>query len=479
MAARLGAWVDGLPDGLDTYVGELGERMSGGERQRLAAARVLLADFPVMVLDEPGEHLDTATADAIVADVLDAAGDRAVLLITHRLAGLQAADEVIVLDGGRVLAARHTRRARGAPRCLCGHVASRAGAAMSWARRFRIRQYLRGSLWVLPLAGGVLGVLAGSGVLLLDKSLSLPDALTYSSSTASTLLTTIVGATAALTGFVVTVTVLVVQMATGTFSARYMRIWYRDRMLKAVLALLVGTLAFSFMLLRRVENNFVPNLGTSIAGVLLIVSLLVFLIFLDRFLHRLRPVAVASLVSEYVRRDFVARETRLAAEPDVFWGTVQDRDEPASVVARSARAGAIQAVDIEGLVTWAREHRRLVVMRHRIGDFVPAGAVLIEAYGGAAADGGEAEALRGMVALGDERTVEQDPSFAIRIMVDVAIKALSPAVNDPTTAVQVIDHLGDVLRVIGGIDLSRVAVDRGTRRRRSAWCSRSAAGRTT
>jgi thiol reductant ABC exporter CydC subunit len=103
MAARLDAWLDGLPDGLGTYVGELGERMSGGERQRLAAARVLLADFPVMVLDEPGEHLDTATADAIVADVLDAAGDRAVLLITHRLAGLQAADEVIVLERGRVV----------------------------------------------------------------------------------------------------------------------------------------------------------------------------------------------------------------------------------------------------------------------------------------------------------------------------------------------------------------------------------------
>jgi thiol reductant ABC exporter CydC subunit len=102
-AARLGAWLDGLPAGLDTYVGELGDRMSGGERQRLAAARVLLADFPVMVLDEPGEHLDTATADAIVADMLDAAGERAVLLITHRLTGLHAADEVIVLDGGRVV----------------------------------------------------------------------------------------------------------------------------------------------------------------------------------------------------------------------------------------------------------------------------------------------------------------------------------------------------------------------------------------
>lgn len=101
--ARLLEWVEGLPDGVDTRVGELGGRMSGGERQRLTAARALLADFPVLVLDEPGEHLDTATADAIVADVLDAVGGRAVLLITHRLAGLHAADEVIVLDGGRVV----------------------------------------------------------------------------------------------------------------------------------------------------------------------------------------------------------------------------------------------------------------------------------------------------------------------------------------------------------------------------------------
>jgi uncharacterized membrane protein len=326
---------------------------------------------------------------------------------------------------------------------------------MSWARRFRAREYLRGSLWVLPLAGGLLGVLAGSGDLLLEKGLSPPTVLSYSSSTASTLLTTIVGATAALTGFVVTVTVLVVQMATGTFSARYMRIWYRDRMLKAVLALLVGTLAFSFTLLRRVESNFVPNLGTSIAGWMLIVSLLVFLIFLDRFLHRLRPVAVASLVSEYVRRDFAPRERRLAAEPDVFWGTVDARADAPSVVARADRAGAIQAVHIEGLVTWARGHRRLVVMRHRIGDFVPAGAVLIEAYGGSEADAKDAEALREMIALGDERTIEQDPSFAIRIMVDIANKALSAAINDPTTAVQVIDHLADVLRRIGSSDLSR------------------------
>jgi ATP-binding cassette subfamily C protein CydCD len=77
--------------------------MSGGQRQRLSVARSLLADFPVLVLDEPGEHLDTATADAILADLLVAASSQAILLITHRLAGLERFDEVIVLDGGRAV----------------------------------------------------------------------------------------------------------------------------------------------------------------------------------------------------------------------------------------------------------------------------------------------------------------------------------------------------------------------------------------
>ena len=101
--ARLLDWVEGLPRGLDTEVGEHGERLSGGQRQRLNVARVLLADFPVLVLDEPGEHLDAATADALVADVLRESSHRAVVLVTHRLAGLESMDEIVVLDAGRVI----------------------------------------------------------------------------------------------------------------------------------------------------------------------------------------------------------------------------------------------------------------------------------------------------------------------------------------------------------------------------------------
>ncbi|MFE2290663.1 thiol reductant ABC exporter subunit CydD [Streptomyces sp. NPDC059452] len=99
---RLLEWVRSLPEGLDTPVGEHGARLSGGQRQRLALARALLADFPVLVLDEPAEHLDLATADALTADLLAATEGRTTVLITHRLAGVEAVDEVLVLDAGRV-----------------------------------------------------------------------------------------------------------------------------------------------------------------------------------------------------------------------------------------------------------------------------------------------------------------------------------------------------------------------------------------
>lgn len=125
--ARLLDWVDGLPEGLDTFVGEQGARLSGGQRQRLALARALLADFPVLVLDEPAEHLDLPTADALTDDLLAATEGRTTLLITHRLAGLDAVDEVLVLAGGRVCAAGSVRRSGGGGRTVAGDAGAGGG----------------------------------------------------------------------------------------------------------------------------------------------------------------------------------------------------------------------------------------------------------------------------------------------------------------------------------------------------------------
>ncbi len=99
----LGPWLAGLPKGLATPTGPLGRRLSGGQRQRVAVARALLADFPILVLDEPGEHLDPPAADALTADLLALTEGRSTLLITHRLTGLEQVDEIIVLDEGRVV----------------------------------------------------------------------------------------------------------------------------------------------------------------------------------------------------------------------------------------------------------------------------------------------------------------------------------------------------------------------------------------
>ena len=106
--ARLWDWVAAQPDGLDTLVGELGAALSGGQRQRLGIARVLLGGAPILVLDEPTAHLDGPTAEALVADILEEAGDRTVLLITHRREGLDRVDEVLVLRDGQVATARGT-----------------------------------------------------------------------------------------------------------------------------------------------------------------------------------------------------------------------------------------------------------------------------------------------------------------------------------------------------------------------------------
>jgi len=246
------------------------------------------------------------------------------------------------------------------------------------------------------------------------------------------------------------VTVLLVQMATGTFSARILRLWYRDPLLKATLAVLVGTLTFSFSVLRRIGDESVPDLGVTLSALAVSLCLLVFIVFFDRCIRRLRPVSVAADVARAARSMF-EQTVRLADRPDIRWDYGATRADPKLVV-RASSGGAIQAVDPDGLVGWAREHGAELVLPHPVGDFVQTGEVLVLVYGGEFGPRA-ADQLEGMIALGDERTFDQDPAFALRMMVDMANRALSPAVNDPTTAVQVLDHIGEILGVIGRTDL--------------------------
>jgi uncharacterized membrane protein len=298
----------------------------------------------------------------------------------------------------------------------------------------------------------------------LERSIDVTPAWQYSPSTATSALTSIVAATVALLGFVVTISVLVVQLATGTLSPRFMRLWYRDRMQKIVLAAFTGTFTFAYGLLRRIEEDSVPSIGVTAAGVAVGASVLLLLLYLDRFAHGLRPVAVAAQVAAAGR----AVVTTLPAEHSIVDpgagadGVARWTGTPLLTV-RSDRAGTIQAVDGHGLVAAAARADCLLVLTRGVGDFVPNGAVVIEVYGAGPAPSGRR--LVAMLALGRERTIDQDPAFALRILVDIAIRALSPAVNDPTTATQVLDYVESLVQTIGRGDV------------RSPWQLRDSTGR--
>lgn len=167
---------------------------------------------------------------------------------------------------------------------------------MTWAESFRRRESVRHSLWLVPLFGALLGALLAWGAERVGTKLDMPSELTFTPSTASSVLSAILGAMIGLVGFVVTVTVLLVQTSTSQFSARYMRLVYRDRLLKAVLAVLVGTFAYSFVLLRRVGETEAPDFGLVLVGGLVLLGVVLFLVFFSRLLQRLRPVAVAASV---------------------------------------------------------------------------------------------------------------------------------------------------------------------------------------
>jgi uncharacterized membrane protein len=317
---------------------------------------------------------------------------------------------------------------------------------MSWAARFELRQYLKGSMWVLPLLGAVLGGLLAHWSVELDGAVNLPSSWSYTASTASGVLTAIVGAMVALLGFVVTIGVLVVQQATGTLSPRYMRLWYRDRLQKVVLATFAGTFTFAFSLLRRIGDDFVPDIGVTTAGAAVAVSLGLLLYYLDRFTHGLRPVAVA----ERVGRSGQAVLTRWTEQLEALGIEIRDGAShlpPGGAVwpVVADRTGAVQAVNLQALHLAADRHDCTIVLARTVGDFVTTGTLLVEVHGAAAPPVAQ---LRQQFALGTERTIEQDPAFAMRVLVDIAIKALSPAINDPTTAVQVLDHIEAFLETL-------------------------------
>ena len=320
--------------------------------------------------------------------------------------------------------------------------------SMSWIFRRRLRNFLRSSLWVVPAISTLAAVLSVPVARMLDRKLGL-EFFHYSPDGARALANIVAAAMLSFVVFFFSVLLLTVQIASSTLSPRIIARPFRSRTLKTSLGLFVFTLIYSMAVVSRGTEGKVGQLTTVIVVILTIISICVFLYVVEHVSKQLRPVTVmADVASEGLQ---VIR----AVYPKIFGQNGEDegesseafRDVPSRVILHGGKPGVVLALDIDTLVDFAILGACTIEVVPQVGDFVATEDPVFRLYGGGTAIGSK-ELLR-HIALDRERTLEQDPAFAFRIIVDIASKALSPAINDPTTAVLALDQIHNLLREVG------------------------------
>ena len=267
-------------------------------------------------------------------------------------------------------------------------------------------------------------------------------------SSASAALSALGSGMLAFTGFVTSVILLVVQFGTAEFSPRFVAWFRRDRTLKFALSTFSATFLFALVSTAQVGRGtaaFVPTRTLIAALLLTLLSIAMFLVLIERTSNGLRVASVVQEVDVEARQVFDAVYPASAAEATGAEETARSLDglTPVQTVRQGLVGTVVVALNRTGIANLARQYDAVIELVPAIGDHVPAGGTLLNVYGPRQLP---ERRLRRGVLLGDERTLDDDPAFAIRMLVDVAIKALSPAVNDPTTAVQSLDRIEDLLR---------------------------------
>ena len=219
----------------------------------------------------------------------------------------------------------------------------------------------------------------------------------------------------------------------------------RDNVVRYSVGLFVFTLVLAVGALNRLEEP-VHQFVALVVAVFGVASIADFLFLIDYAARLLRPVSIVARIGDEgikVIRAVYPHPTERADSSELRKRARRARSPRRS----SGRSEIVLAIDLPTLITLARQHDGVIEFVPQVGDFVATDEPLFVLYGGAAAIADEA--LRATVAFGTERTLEQDPMFAFRILVDIGLKALSPAINDPTTAVLAIDQVHRLLRVLG------------------------------
>lgn len=315
---------------------------------------------------------------------------------------------------------------------------------MTWRQRFRIRQYLQTSIWIPPVVAMAVGLILVRLLHEFEKAMGWHS--TLSPETTRAVLGTLAGAMFTLIVFVCSSLLLVLQLASSQLTPRVIGTMFRDRVTKITLTIFVFAFTFVLGVLLRIDTS-VPLLTTQVAAYSSAVSLGAFLYLIDHVGKMLRQSgAFRSVAAQaHVIIDAVYR-SRLSDPRDQAEETAEIPPQGSMRTVSSTEHGVVLAFDLKGLVKLGTRHDCLIELVPEVGDFVAPGDPLFRIYGGAAVSD---RVLLHSIAIGVERTMDQDPAFAFRVFVDIASKALSPAVNDPTTAVLAIDRIHYLLRDVG------------------------------
>src|SRR5215475_13058780 len=316
---------------------------------------------------------------------------------------------------------------------------------MSWNRWYAIKSYVLSSLWLAPLLAFVLSQTTFRVINEMQFDFGSIPGFVSSGDGAKSALDISITLQISFLVFTFDSLLVAVQVASGQMTPRIIvAALLRDNVIRWI----VGLFCFGMLLAIGVRNRLdtIPQFVIGLTAIIGLTSTIAFLFLIDYAARLLRPVSIVWRVGEQGLRvldDVYPRpikETPSALPPRELGPVLR-------TVEHRGVSGIILAINLDRLVAEARKVDAIIEIVPRVGDFVAVGDPLFRLRGGAAAiDDGM---LCGQVAFGRERTLEQDTTFAFRVIVDIAIKALSAAINDPTTAVLAIDQLHRLLRAVG------------------------------
>ncbi len=318
---------------------------------------------------------------------------------------------------------------------------------MSWLTRYRLRDFLRSSFWTAPACALVCAIVIGRSLHSFDNQFHF-RCLDFTPEGARSVLGAFISSMLTFVVVVVSSLLLVVQLASAQLTPRIIAPTFRHPLIRITLSVFVFSYVMAIKVVGRIDQT-VPQLAVMVAIVCNMLSLILFLYFIGAVGMHLRPAHILSSTANKGRKviyEVYPHEYDAADPHGEDRAVIAQLGTPSAVVEHPGTSGTLLAFDSAGLVNLAREHGAVVELVPRVGDFVADGEPVFRVYGSSSVSD---KRLRKMFALGAERTIEQDPGLSFRIVVDIACKALSPAINDPTTAVLAIDQLHRMLRWVG------------------------------